>query len=382
MIALVTVSRSVVLAGFVAFLLIGALQALYGVAQFGLRTDYRVDAVTVGAFSSLLFLGSVVGILALPWLEARVGTKRALLGSSALLALGALGVSVSPSWTLALASVLVVGLGYGGVVVGFNVLFSRSFASRGAAAVNVLNAMFGIGSVLGPLVIAPLGGYRATYTVAAALSALLIALLAVSRIADGHTETSSAPVKLEPALLGFVLFFFVYVVVETGTAGSQGRHLREALGVDPQSAAGWNALFWGGLTVARLLIAPLALRVSAAPIVLGSSLLVLTALLLTHIPQFAGVAYTLAGLACGPIFPTGLVWFATYSRGNARLASLVVAAASLGGVAAPFAVAGLAGGNASAIPAALSALAAVLVCLNALTLQVTRGGQQRARLRE
>lgn len=66
--------------------------------------------------------------------------------------------------------------------------------------------------------------------------------------------------------------------------------------------------------------------------------------------------------------------------GNAAVTSLVVAAASLGGVAAPFAVAALAGSDASAIPSALTALAAALVVLNLSLLWQSKGATRDARV--
>jgi MFS transporter, FHS family, glucose/mannose:H+ symporter len=376
----VAISKSVVLSGFLGFLLIGAVQAFYGAAQFGLREAYGVDAVSVGVFSSLLFAGSVIGISSFPLLERRFGLKSVLLGSSVLLGLGMLGVALSASWALALLSVLVIGLGFGGLDVGFNLHFSTAFGSRSATYSNVLNAMFGIGSVLGPLLIGLLGDYRQTYALWAAFTLGLMALIASSKLRS--SVPTSAPAKLHWSWwLGlFVLFFFLYVIVEVGAAGAQPRHLRDALGYSEQSAAFYNALFWSGLTVGRLLGAAVALRVPAQGLVLTSSLLLLGALVATHIAPLAPFAYTVAGVACGPIFPTGLVWLSRLTGGNAAVTSLVVAAASLGGVAAPFAVAALAGSNAALIPSALSALAVALALLNLALLWQSKGVSREARV--
>lgn len=314
MIERVTVSKSVVGAGFSGFLLLGAVQAFYGPAQFGLRDAFGVDAVSVGVFSSLLFAGSVIGITAFPLLEQRVGLKSALLGSSVLMALGMLGVALAGSWIVTLLRVLVIGLGFGGVNVGFNLHFATGFGGQSAFYSNVLNAMFGVGSVLGPLLVGLLGNYRQTYALSAGLTLGLTALIASAPLQS--KVRSAAPAKMRWSwLLGlFVLFFFLYVLIEVGTAGAQPRHLRDALGYSEQSAAFYNALFWSGLTVGRLLGAAVALRVPAQGLVLTSSLMMMGALTLTHFPMLAPFAYTLAGVACGPVFPTGLVWLAATRR--------------------------------------------------------------------
>ncbi|NJK46360.1 MAG: hypothetical protein HC933_20840 [Pleurocapsa sp. SU_196_0] len=88
--------------------------------------------------------------------------------------------------------------------------------------------------------------------------------------------------------------------------------------------------------------------------------------------------YTLAGVVCGPIFPTGLVWLSRVIPGSTAAASIVIAAASLGGVVAPFGI-NLIAPNAAQIPTALTVYT-LLLCALALTLwwRTQRRGGQRA----
>jgi MFS transporter, FHS family, glucose/mannose:H+ symporter len=372
-------SRSVIFAGFFGFLLIGALQAFYGPAQFSLRETFGVSPQGVGAYSSSLFAGSVVSILALPFLEQRFSLKPLLLVSSGLLILGALAVTVVGTWWLALLAMFVVGLGFGVLDLGFNVLFSTAFGTQSAAYANILNAMFGVGSVLGPLLVGLFpGNFRVPYLIAAGVA--VIVLLVVARSKLPATTNTNAPPKLRVSstLVLFVVMFFVYVFCEVGTAGAEPRHLHDALDYSKQSAAFINSLFWGGLAVGRLLVAPLALRLPASNIVLGSSLLLLILLALTHVASIAPVMYTLAGVVCGPIFPTGLVWLSRVIPGSTAAASIVIAAASFGGVVAPFGI-NLIAPNAAQIPTALTVYALLLSGL-ALTLwwRTQRGGEHRA----
>jgi MFS transporter, FHS family, glucose/mannose:H+ symporter len=368
-------SRSVVFAGFSGFLLIGAIQAFYGPAQFSLRETFNVSDTEVSIFTSSLFAGSVIGILSMPWLERRFGLKPVLLGSSVVLGAGAVGVAVSSLWLLALLSVFVIGLGFGGLDLGFNVLFSTAFGDRSAAYANVLNAMFGVGSVLGPLLVGVFpGNFRVPYLIAAGVALVLLAVIVRSRLPRSVSAAAPPTVRVSSVLVLFIVMFFVYVFSEVGTAGAEPRHLRDALGYSEQNAAFINALFWGGLTAGRLLVAPLALRLPPSSLVVGSSALVLVFLAATHVAPIAPVMYTLAGVACGPVFPTGLVWLSKVLPGSTAAASLVVAAASLGGVAAPLGI-NLIAGNPALVPTALTVYAALLFAL-ALTLFVrTRGSR-------
>ena len=81
------------------------------------------------------------------------------------------------------------------------------------------------------------------------------------------------------------------------------------------AAASWTAGFWAAITVGRLLAIPLALRLSAPVLAAGSLLLAAVGLCLAHVSAFAPVAYTLTGLALGPVFPTALAWLAQAAPG-------------------------------------------------------------------
>jgi fucose permease len=109
-------------------------------------------------------------------------------------------------------------------------------------------------------------------------------------------------------------------------------HLAPLLG--ERTAAVNASLYWGAMTVGRLLAAPLSARVRPATLVLGASILALAALGAAHLPALAPYAYPLVGLAFAPIFPTGLAWLQrVFPRRAELVASAVLAAATLGPVA-------------------------------------------------
>ncbi|HEY7606921.1 MAG TPA: hypothetical protein VID07_09130, partial [Actinomycetes bacterium] len=56
---------------------------------------------------------------------------------------------------------------------------------------------------------------------------------------------------------------------------------------------------------------------------------------LAHVPAFAPVAYTLTGLALGPVFPSALAWLAQAAPGARGATAVVFAASNLGGVVLP-----------------------------------------------
>src|SRR5690606_4582272 len=69
-------------------------------------------------------------------------------------ALGSACLAMAPVWVVVLAAATIVGLGYGMLVVLLNLGFSRSFGHQGVSALNLLNAVFGVGAVAGPALLA------------------------------------------------------------------------------------------------------------------------------------------------------------------------------------------------------------------------------------
>ena len=74
---------------------------------------------------------------------------------------------------------------------------------------------------------------------------------------------------------------------------------------------------------------------SGLPVATGGADLAVCALALTHVPMLAPFAYTLAGVACGPVFPTGLVWLSRLTGGNAAVTAGSVAATGCFGLSSP-----------------------------------------------
>ncbi|MFI0775994.1 MFS transporter [Streptomyces sp. NPDC021212] len=337
-------SRAAVVASCVGFVLFGALQALYGPAIPAFRAAYGLSPSAAGLALSAHFVGGVAGVLVFDRLFGRVG-NRAVLGCSYLLmGGGAAGFALAPGWPFALAMALLAGLGFGGVGYGLNQLFAVGFGRRGAAMLNVLNAHFGIGAVLGPALIGLVGAdrYPAVFLGFAALTlapALCLAGVRDRAPARGATEAdvtgrSGARNRSLATVLGaFVLLYVLHVGIEAGVGGSEPTHL-ETVGYGATVAASATSVYWLMMTVGRFLVAPLALRLSAPAIIVVSCAGMTGCLLLAAIPALAPYAYAGVGLFIAPIFPTGLSWLGRVAPRVRRAGALVIAASMIGGVAA------------------------------------------------
>ncbi|HEV3505607.1 MAG TPA: MFS transporter [Actinomycetes bacterium] len=339
---------------------VGLLLSLYGPAIPELRETYGVGGSGSALVLSAHFAGAITGI---GWwgVDRRLAARTWLVIAVALLVAGAAGIAFAPAWPVVLAAAFGVGVGFGIVVVEINVLFAEGFGERAAAMLNLLGATFGAGAVLGPLAVAVTGGYRAPFCAGALLA---VASLALTRDVPRTAPPPPALGQERPALGlvgGFVALCALYVGVESGVGGWEVTSLR-AVGVGAAAAASWTAGYWAAITTGRLLAIPLALRVSPPVLTGGSLLLAGAGLGLAHVPALAPAAYTLTGLALGPVFPTALAWLARAAPGARGPTAMVFAAANLGGVVLPVVIGRLVDASSPAvIPTTI--LAAALACL-------------------
>lgn len=170
------------------FVVIGALQALYGPAIPAFRTRFGVSPSVAGLALSAEFTGALVGIVIYHLLRPLAGDRRLLVICYAVMALGASLFAISPQWPMALAASLITGFGSGGIDYGLNRLFATGFGRRSTAMLNLLNAHFGVGAVVGPVLIGAVGAARFPWLFGgvAAASLLLIPTLRGVRPDPAH----------------------------------------------------------------------------------------------------------------------------------------------------------------------------------------------------
>ncbi|MEV7888516.1 MFS transporter [Streptomyces sp. NPDC088357] len=332
-------SPAAVVASCVGFVLIGALQALYGPAIPAFREEFGLSPSAAGLGLSAHFVGGVAGVLLFDRWFGRIGNRRILGASYLLMAVGAAGFALAPDWPIALAAALLAGLGFGGIDYGLNQLFAVGFGHRSTAMLNILNAHFGIGAILGPAVIGAVGAehYPAVFLAFALVDLpLLWCLKGVRDKAPQPSDTvpESGGVlgrSLGSVLAVFVALYVLHVGIEAGVGGWEPTHL-ETVGYGAGVAATATSVYWLMMTVGRFLVAPLALRFSAQTIITVSCAGMTVCLLLASISELAPYAYAGVGLFIAPIFPTGLPWLHKAAPQARRAGALVIAASMAGGV--------------------------------------------------
>jgi fucose permease len=287
-------------------------------------------------------------------LVARIGVGRLLLWSSILMVVNSLTYALAPIWGVMVGAGVLAGLGAGAIDAGINAFGAARFSPR---LVSWLHASYGVGAMLGPLLMTAAVtsslGWRWGYAVIGGL----LAAMAVSFLVtiglwemDGPQRTTPddrcepAPGLLEilarPRVWVNIALFFVYTGLEVSAGQWTYSLFTQARGVPPGAAGTWVALYWAGLTAGRIVSGALTTRLAPERLLRLGTLgaLVGTSLIWWDPGMGSGLLGLAAlGFALAPIYPTMIA--ATPARlGPSHATSAIgfqVAAAYLGTAAIP-----------------------------------------------
>jgi FHS family glucose/mannose:H+ symporter-like MFS transporter len=300
-----------------------------------------IDVSAVGVLYSALFAGFLATQITATMLLERTGTRVVILWALGVLATGTTGLALATSLATLLAASAVLGVGYGFTSISTNLVASRLMTHRPGLVVNLINALYGVGSVVGPIVTSVVlraGGEARWVPAVGGVAAFVLLPWAWRALPhDARAPLAEAvPVRLVQALpvplILIGLLVFMYGGVESGFSGWAPTYLERTLGVSPATAALAMSIYWLSYLAGRVLSTMLAFRVGPS-VVLGGSLVVLVAggvVLASSVGHGAGtwLALVLLGGATGPIYPSmfGLVT----QRFADRSASAVSAVSSIG----------------------------------------------------
>ncbi len=370
----VNLTRAALVAIAAIFFLMGVVGSAYGPLLEQLSRRFDVSLAVAGGVLSTHFSGALVGVLVSMRVLQRVSSRRFMLGAITCLGIGCVGVALAPSWPAFLASVFVLGIGWGALDIGCNQLVAHSEGVRRTAILNALNGTFAVGAVAGPILVSTVGRTHLAllYGGAAAVAFGLWPL--VSGVSGRLPFTPSKTADSSAFLLGiFMVGFALYVGMEAGIGGWMPSHL-ESVGVQSVAAATLTSGFWLALAVGRMLAALVPARMPESAIVITGSAVAAVALLSALIPSAAPIAFIVAGLAIAPIFPTGIVWLAKLRPGDARATSWLFPASMVGGAIIPGGIgAVIARFGIGLAPAVLSLVAVACLAAFSLARRAQRG---------
>lgn len=302
--------------------------------EFARVSGLRVSEV--GLLYSALFAGFLASQITASLLLDRRGTRLVILGSLVLFALGGFGLTLATGLMTLLAASAVLGVGYGFGTISMNLVASRLMTHRPAFVVNLVNVLYGVGTVTGPLITSAVLGNGGQARVVPAIGGLLaLGLLpwawrelpddAGHHVREALPVTASRAIPLPLLLMGALVF--LYGGVEAGFSGWAATYLERTLGVTPARAAFLTSMYWLAYVGGRVVSTVLALRVGPA-VVLEGALVLLAAGGATLALSVGHAAWTTAALlilggATGPIYPS---MFGTVTQRFADRAAFAVSA--------------------------------------------------------
>lgn len=359
-------TRGVLIAVCIILFTIGVALASLGPILPDLQTRTGASLGALGAIFTAWFAGSLVTQVAIGVIGERLGWRRLLTLELGVMAVGVLGVTLSPSLPIALLWGVIAGMGQGGADVSASVLAAEVFATRSVAALNFVNVFFGLGAISGPALVSLALHLWHTGLPVLWLAALLgLAVIpwclrapALSRpIAHAEHRHERAQVLRAPLLWALGSFFLIYVGAETAVGGWTTEYLQRTTPLSLEVAALATSGFWLSLTVARLVMVALERRLAgraardpatAQALGWGAVLYLLIALVGATLggallvagrghAAFSIGAVLLLGLSFGPLYPTALaVTTGAFATASSRAAGVVVALGSIGGALLPW----------------------------------------------
>ncbi len=308
---------------YLSFISLGLPDTLLGASWPAMRLDLGAAVGDAGYISLIITCGTITSSLLSTRLVRRFGTGKvtavSVLATAAALMLSAPATSV---WWLMLTAIPL-GLGAGAVDAGLNNYVALHYEPRH---MSWLHSFWGLGALVGPIVIGAYlrftGGWRGGYVTISIVQFVVAGLLLLSlpqwkkrekfgKAADGDDgaggEIPRAADVIRISGVAPALFTFVfYCAVEVGVGLWGASYLVGAKGFEADTAATALSLYYGGITVGRMVSGFLTVRLRGQQLIrLGGVLVVLAAILLVlPLPPAASpVAMALIGLGLAPIFP-------------------------------------------------------------------------------
>lgn len=304
---------------YLAFIGLGLPDSLLGAAWPMIYPQFGVPVSSMGLISMIISAGTILSSLNSSRLTRALGAGKVTLLSTVLTALALLGFGMSRSlWQLCFWAVPY-GLGAGSVDAALNNYVALHYASRH---MSWLHCMWGVGTIIGPsLMSAALTGghgWSGGYLLTALVQGLIVAVLLLSlplwgRPTSGNgSETETAALSLRevltiPGAKEVMLCFFGYCALESTAGLWAASYLTLARDIPAETAAGFAALFYLGITAGRAVSGWIAPRLGDDGMIrlgLWGIGLGLAALLLPGPAAVSLAGLVIIGLGCAPIYPS------------------------------------------------------------------------------
>lgn len=309
---------------YIVFISLGLPDSLFGVAWPVVHTEFGINESFASLYSIItgVCTGGVSFIAGK--LIRKFGTPVVTFVSTLFTALGLICMSFAPNIVVMMIGTVILGYGAGVIDTGLNNFVSLHYKAQH---MNWLHAFWGVGVTISPLIMSVFltdetGSWRNGYRVIALLQ-LTISIIIFSAIKkwksvekqdeiSEENKTASDKTLLQilkmKGVLTSILSQGLYCSMEflIGTWGAS--FLVNVHSIMPDEAAKWISLYFGGITVGRIISGFISIKASDNMMIRGGIVVSLMGIILLALPlgnvSFFGLL--LIGIGFGPIFPSVL----------------------------------------------------------------------------
>jgi len=335
---------------YLAFISLGLPDSLLGSSWPVMRQDLGISLDSAGIISMTIALGTIISSLMSGFIIKKFGTAKVTLISCLMTATALIGFSMSNSMIGLFLLAIPLGLGGGAVDSALNHYVAENYKAHH---MNWLHSFWGIGATTGPVILSYYivhgnswrAGYRTVSIIQFSVAAILLISLPLwkrveesrgikihnndksTSISQGEGQTNNAKnsiVRIGGVTQSLIAFLF-YCGAES-TVGLWGAsYLVGAKNVRPEMAAGWVSLYYGGITVGRMISGFITMGVPNRLLILWGQLIAFAGVLILLLPlptAFYMIGLILIGLGFAPIFP-GLLHETPARFGSENSAKLI-----------------------------------------------------------
>ncbi|TXG80909.1 MAG: MFS transporter [Thermomicrobiales bacterium] len=260
-----------------AFMALGLRVSILGVAWPSIRTTFDLSQSGLGVVLFVTGLGYLVSSFTLGRVIDRLGVGKMLIVSAAFLTITTVGIALAPSFPVMLGVSLLAGIGTGAIDAGINFFATRRFTET---QMNRLHGCFGVGALVGPVLMGVLlgagaswrTGYLLVSVIVAALTVLFVRSRQIWETAAPQTDTAQSAANMSPRdvlsmpVMWVCLLIFMFISGIEQTSGQWACSvIQEGMHTSDQVASLWSGLFWGGMAFGRLTLGGAAALVGTVP---------------------------------------------------------------------------------------------------------------------
>jgi len=307
---------------YIAFISLGLPDSVLGAAWPIMYREMNVPVSYAGLLSTLICACTIVSTLNVNRVLAKLGTGRMTAVSVAMTAIGLFGFAASNSFLMLCVWAVPYGLGAGCVDAALNNFVALHYKSKH---MSWLHCFWSVGATAGPYIMGfclsrgmhwPMG-YLIIGIIQAVLSVSLFASLSLWKGSDRMQTDEQGKIRVisikevlrmkgaKSALAGF----FCYCSFESTTGLWASSYMTLYCGIDAETAAGWAAQFYLGITIGRFAAGFISDKLgdkNMTRLGLGIGFFGVAVLLISHAPASVLVGLILIGMGCAPIYPSML----------------------------------------------------------------------------